>query len=1154
MDELVAAHPYSIPGPFTSSPDGDHIYAAEGGALALIHADHATWTPSQLKAAYDTSVWRAPVGHMGVTPIEMVLDPDTTWDGITDDHDLVYLAAGRDGLWVMQASENLADPRAFRIDDSGNLDPTTQHGRKWCNDVKVLDLNGDRFLLALFAGRGRSNLRIYNLMGARGVVAAGLPGALDTGHEIAPVQTSFLQKNPAVIAPGANPDAEAYAFGMAIDVESASTAKVYVAMGEHGVFRVPLKVIAGFIQFDGPPREFGPWFGQGSAYENRQLLAGRKLYDTVRYFDDVSPHGETYYHNPYFLDVAVQDDGEGEHRLYATVDHLGWVAFNLDANWDEDIYSAPGPVGTAPGYPDFIQAGWRHQILEAQGPPPVTGGSQYGSPQMNDQIRLVDDDDYNEDQRQTCARHVEIVTTVDHDTEEEFSTLVVSLSLRRFVYDPGRMNEGRVLLADLNLGPVPVADYPYKANGVRDYTLAWDLRHVGDTQYTWKHNDLNAQFATIGGWELHVPEEQPAGELHILYGADIDPNRLYEPTIGPERQNLTRAWRTSWPPGPPNPDPVDHSGFVTRDRFNRLGRASISIGTSKLDPRILVASTNDAGVVSDGPLVFDPAVSKTIEAPFATGGHTTENTPITVRAGDWIPAGQDEALTYGVTMDPKGGFVGTYDQRDYEYRMGFHPRNINFSGESLMNFPDRWRADKWDVQWPGTGVTVHEELWFTPPANKFSVYPYSGTSIYDRTWWSGRPYYNVMSTFEAYNAYVAQNWPEDVDTLGLMFAGVNGSPQGLWAIRMSKLQRELDTPVGSQHLYVPQDYDASLGTASDLFQGTLVTHPEYWNIDDTRTAPPAVASNYFIRDRAAHTLADVQTWYPDMFQLPSSATNPSEMGWVLAVPSGYIALDPSDQVFATHPSWAPDDQEIIDGHRHMMVRIFDVTDPTKIDAAPEIQAAGPNLDSGTLPAVTIIGPAAETSAYIARGVQVTDPGGETRYLLFIGDLSGHLYVYDVAQLLIAMKAATAPAKGVHFGWFLGDLPTVDDAPVATYHTQESLSDSHAHGVYGLEVVHETWTVNSPDDMSATYIYLGVPRIGIEVLKLGWKDISAPQDPPEWIPDLPSTSSQGHGYRGRIQTPGDASLLSVGQVGGGTYLFLADYGGGVRIYENPETGQ
>ena len=1145
MDELVAAHPYSIPGPITSSPDGDYVYAAEGGAIALLYADHARWTDARLRAAYETPLWRAPVGHAGVTPIEMLPDPDASWDGKSDAEDLLYLAAGRDGLWVMQASEDLELPRAFRVDDSDGRDAATQTSRQWCNDVKVLDLGGARYVLALFACRGGSNLRIYELPAVRGVAARGLREGQETGHELLPLLIAELGENPAVRASDANPRAEAYAFGMALDEEGPVSAKVYVAMGEHGIFRVPLKLAEGGLEFDGDERELGPWFGRGSAYVAREVRGGNRLYDTLRYYDDEAPHAEVYSHNPYFLDVAVQDDGPQEHRLYAALDHLGWVAFRLgpEVPWDEDIWT-PLPenrASCAPGYPDFIQAGMRFPIKESQGPPPALGG--HGAPQKHDQIRLVNDAGLPDKARQSCTRHVEVVRCFDTQAEEAFSTLVVSASPRRFIYDPGRMNSGRVLMADLNLGPVRIADYPLAANGMNDYTLAWDLRGVGDIRTSWRHNQLNARFTAVGGWDLHVPRLQPAGELHILHGPDIPPDRLYEPIGYSERQNLTRIWSEAWPQERTTPTPAEHDRFVTRDRFHRLGRQSISMGQSKLDARILVTSINDSGLIPDGPLVFDPERSPSVQAPMATGGHVTEESAVTVRDGEWIPAAQDEELTYGMTMDPRGGFVAEFEGQAYEYRMGFHPRNIARPNESLAKLPDRWRADRWSVARSDGApqVTVDKELWFTTPASKFSVAPYTEEVLRDRIWWSGRPYYNVVSTFEDYNAYVAANYGELVDSMGLLFAGINGSPQGLWAVRMSRLKRALDQHPVDQDLFLPDDYSAD-GAAAGLFQGALVTHPEYWNIDDARTGRQA--AKYFTKDLSDTNLAAVQNWYPDLFQLPASASEPAQMGWVLAVPAGYVALDPDEEVFRDNPRWRPDDAPFLVGRRRMMVRLFDVSDPSRISAAPECDAPGPNLDSSSLPALTLIGPDDDAASYIVKGVQLEDPGGATRHLLFIGDLSGRLYVYDVEHALVQMRSAAPPPKGAHFGGFF------EDPPVATYFTQESLSDSHPHGVFGLEVVPEAWTdPETQEPRAETYVYLGVPRIGIEVLKLGWLDVSAQGAPARWAPDLPHLG-RGHGYIGRIQTPGNASYLSVGQVSGETYLFLADYDGGIRIFRNP----
>jgi hypothetical protein len=1144
MDELVAVHPYSWPGQVTTSPDGSYAYAAEGGAVALILADPNVTTVPWENTNYVTPIWRAPVGSLGVTPIEMVLDPEATWDDVSDSKDLLYIAGGRDGLWVMEASEANTSPRAFRADDSGDSNPAYQAGRKWCNDIKLLELGGKTYVLALFAGVDRSNLRIYTIESLRAVAAAGN----ETGGEIAPQRTVYLKWAP-------NRDGDAYSFGMAADEVDATHAKVYVAMGEHGIFRVNLKDLGGFLQYDGTPIEYGPWFGDDSPYFDRAIVGSQRLYGTVRYYHpagSTNPLNEVYSHAPYFLDVAVESLGAGRHRLYATVDHLGWCAFNLDAPWDDDIWSDPAfPYVAAPGYPDFIQEGKRYPIGN----------------QANDQVRLVDDPVVPSNQRQTCSRHLDVVTTRKNPSSDPSSALVVSVSARRFIYDPSRMNEGRALTAELNVGPVHVDDYPAASNGSNNYTLVYELEHVGDTTPSptlpndplWAYDGQNFLGKTLGGWELHVPEVQPDGELHLFYGVNVKAEKVPEPGTGVKTASLSRVAYLGWP------DTInaqgEHDMYVSRGRFNRLGRFTLGVGPSKLDPAILVTAFNDAGLISDGPLLFDP-VAKTIEAPFAVEGWTFEpGGPITAPTGTALPFDPAVDLTYGVTMDPRGGFVGMVGTREYEYRMGWHTRLLSDSG-SEERFHERWRADKYDATYTAgsvTAVNLRKQLFITAPASKFSPSPYESESIDDRLQWPGRVYYSTMATFEGYNDHVKALYDQDLggDPIGVLFAGLNGSPQGLWAVALSKLKEDVldqnDTTYPPKDLLTPIDY--SSGQASDgLFLGALVTHLEYWNVDDVRTlaVPPGSLAEYFIQNQTPEKMSHIQTWYTDAFQLPVQGETGIELHWVLAAACGNIRLDSNLPIFAPPLDiWRPE-PEFIAGHGHMLVRLFDINDPLLFnDVNADHAFTTSNQDSENLPAFTILGPDDGTAAHFVRGVSVQDPGGIDRYLLFVGDLSGKLYLYDVEDLL-ALNTGVDPVSSSstpnpntplrkQFGWFFGD------APLAVYETQRSLSDDLTNGVYGLEVVHEEWLVG-PVAQEATYAYLGVPRVGVELAKL------------EFTWDTPSQSYLPVlTYKGRIQTPGDGSGLFVqtftlDQQNNEGYprslLYVADYDGGIRIYKNP----
>ncbi len=1130
MDDLVAVHSESAAGAITSSPDGRYTYVAEGGTVTLIHHDVGA---TVLQDNYESPQWRVQVGSLGVVPVEMALDPDMDFSepiSASDPNALLLIAGGRDGLWVMDASPDVgASHKAYRVDDSGDSIPATQHSIKWCNDVKVVEFANKSYVLALFAARGRSILRVYNLDAVRAVAAQGS----ETGNELAPLYTFKLKSNPNVTASGGNAGAEAYAFGMAVDLVGPSEAYIYIAMGEHGIFRVHMQNIGGTLQ-PVPTIEHGPWFGDRSPYLPHGDGGGQlpQLYASLRYYlprNSTDPSDLVAKFNPYFLDVAVQNEASGDHRLYAAVDHLGWCGFNLDAAWGELIYTDFNT--THPGFPDFIQEGTRFQIAL----------------QDNDEIHLYDDLENDEaSTRFSAARHVEVVRTFDVTLEEEFSTLVVSASFRRFATDPGRMNEGRILGSQLNLGAVPLQSIPTASSGVFDYVYAYDLRDYIDSMGStaWTYNAQNLIGAIRGGWDLHVPEDQPDGKLHVIYGADADADRLDEPLVPKTgKNNLIRAWFDLWPTVFTTSAPPGHTGSVVRGRHYRLGRETVSVGASKLDPRVLVTSGNDAGVIPNGPLLFNPANGE-ISAPFSTHGFAYEPaTAINAPAGTTIPAGQNRDLTFGVIMDPRGGFVGPGTSAEHEYRMGVRPRDLSLAGDPATpdsTYFETWRATRFSVtEDPGTqevnGVSVDKSLYLIAPPSKFSPDPYSGSALSERQVWSGRAYYSSMTTFEEYNEYVRELLPP-VDSKGIMFCGLNSSPQGMWAMRLSKLEGALDSAAtpSNDDLLQPEEYRAT-GLVPDLFLGGLVTHPEYWNVDDVRMFDHEKDAEYFLRNVTSHTVGEVLTWNPDLFQMRIDPEAP-ETGWVMAVPSGYIAFRADDDVVLgnsmtgqiPHLDWAPD-AEFQAGYSRMMVRLFDVSDPTKIETVHPSAAPSENLDSVNLPAMTIIGPELKTCTSMVRGVQMVDALGATRQLLIVGDLVGKLFIYDITGVLQTM-ASQNPANGTHYGSF------ITGQPLLTYAAQRSLSDGAASGVFGLEVCKEEWTVGQTVEQ-ATYVYIGLPRVGVEVAELRFNTVN----------DLELD------YIGRIQTPGNGSQLHKQEIEGTEYLFVGDYDAGIRVYKHHPIG-
>jgi len=167
LTKLRAVHPHSIPAGMTVSDDGRYLYVAEGGTLAVLDA------PSDMHV----EIKFAPVSSLGLRAVELELDPDADLEAPSNAY--LYVAAGREGLWVMGADPGASVTLpASRIDDA--LDTGGQTSDRWCNDVDFIQWGTTDYLLALFAEKDASRLRLYKLQHARNVL-----GPQETGNEIA---------------------------------------------------------------------------------------------------------------------------------------------------------------------------------------------------------------------------------------------------------------------------------------------------------------------------------------------------------------------------------------------------------------------------------------------------------------------------------------------------------------------------------------------------------------------------------------------------------------------------------------------------------------------------------------------------------------------------------------------------------------------------------------------------------------------------------------------------------------------------------------------------------------------------------------------------------------------------------------------------------
>jgi hypothetical protein len=221
------------------SPDGRYAFLGEGGAITFIDTVATTDGEGQPCAGMDCVMKRHRVGSTeAARVVRMATDPD--WAT----HPILFLAAGRSGLWVMDGSADMSAGYvnlAVRVDDSIDLNPATQDSARWCGDVDTISIGGTWFVATTFQDKAGSKLRLYELSAVRGVLATGQGTGMEMGHEIAP----FVNVNLPPFHPGDGTytgGTGEYDDGLAISLspggDDGTRTWIYVALGMQGLVRV----------------------------------------------------------------------------------------------------------------------------------------------------------------------------------------------------------------------------------------------------------------------------------------------------------------------------------------------------------------------------------------------------------------------------------------------------------------------------------------------------------------------------------------------------------------------------------------------------------------------------------------------------------------------------------------------------------------------------------------------------------------------------------------------------------------------------------------------------------------------------------------------------------------------------------------------------
>jgi len=163
LTHLFETWPYSLMGPVSGDARADWVFVAEGGAIAILALEGIDESTAGNPMSDELRTRRVKVGDLGVKPADLLLDPDA--DLVGQEHgtnapargDLLDIAGGIMGLWAMriETGPNATSP-VVRIDDSGNLTPSSQLSMRFCNQLATASIGGTPYLLATF---GRSEGR-----------------------------------------------------------------------------------------------------------------------------------------------------------------------------------------------------------------------------------------------------------------------------------------------------------------------------------------------------------------------------------------------------------------------------------------------------------------------------------------------------------------------------------------------------------------------------------------------------------------------------------------------------------------------------------------------------------------------------------------------------------------------------------------------------------------------------------------------------------------------------------------------------------------------------------------------------------------------------------------------------------------------------------
>ena len=971
LNTLTRSHTPAITRSIAISNTDKYLYAAEGCSMVIMDSTFE----STLHAT--NGIKKFPIGRRGVLPIRMLFDPlfegaDPGWK------DYIYVAGGRDGLWAISANINVhggaagtiapdtTTNRGTRLDNRQIYNVDTQDNIRFCNDVKLMEFGGVKYLVVLFSALVDTRIRIYDLNALDTAANAAVDADEEAGHEVQALGEAILVEHPAIGTSITEPALHLWgSTGLGMTV---SGSDAYVAMGTNGIVKVDFSDPAN----PGTPA-WGPIFGTGSLPQtdigSRPSNASTFWYENTEIsgFNGDIVRREI----PPFLDVAV-DTIDG--KIYAALDNLGWARFDL-ASWAPDM-----GVDHHEGKPQDVNERPLKFLLR-----------DFGNQNVPTFVRDLDiKESYNSSHGNILA-----ITGADRSVLQDFFfiklpgiTYYPQLNWNGFNneanYSNGRaqtaLYETSALLAGIynnvsnywvGAGEVILSNNPTNGNWMNVFTYGKRSVPSGGSGDDTKHiNSIHFCPMPINWWDSHNQDGSTDSSSTVV-SFDLSGERLED---GPQRGTNTFGAE----PAHGYPNVLLHGGndgHMRNTGFLVMGEEDGPVAVGSESDKIIKAWDEDR-LSTDVDTTFN-----TDEVYFDVGVRTTNFYQFNY-GNSHIIGGERQSRkrsVCGQTPEPN------WTQAQIDQSCIDYPVNSNiwgYWGFKKINIPDRPFTEE---------PTYKGERALEYPPNSFGIH-------------SERSYYGVVSRNKKYEDTFTQSIPSKTP---YFFLTATNTPEGFilashQVLKMLEGQPTTDPARDDSYKMLP---------SFPLLWAPFETHPEVSGMPRDN-----IDAQTFWKYKSGKTNRPFYDWQPTVFPIMDSGIEK----WIACVPCHSIinypkllelvnhkfsksgSSNPADERCDLSAAWAPTDSNLSGNYDHGMALFFDITDA---DSLCLNHGNGGSTGTGENPVQSsfpkIILPNNPSAVWQAEHIVIDG----TTYI-FALDMMGGVYVYNAADIFTSVTNLT----------------------------------------------------------------------------------------------------------------------------------------------------